>query len=76
MQADEPHPVVYDPAVDGICFECAHYGPAGRCAAFPNGIPTDILIGRIDHRRPFNGDGYWSDDRDVQFTPDDDGDDG
>lgn len=33
------------------------------CAAFPNGIPTEIIQGDFDHREPYEGDG------DITFVP-------
>jgi hypothetical protein len=33
------------------------------CAAFPDGIPTEIIQGDFDHREPFEGDG------DITFVP-------
>ena len=39
------------------CPFCKHYRGALRCAAFPDGIPVDVLRGLTDHRDPVDGDG-------------------
>lgn len=51
-----------------LCMLCEHYdwsteidGPV--CAAFPGGIPDEIVVGRFDHRLEYPGDGG------VRFTP-------
>lgn len=35
------------------CMYCEHFRPYGEgkpwCAAFPEGIPTPILVGQVDH---------------------------
>lgn len=54
-----------------ICTMCEHYGvgaaeedPTLRtCAAFPDGIPDEIIRLGFDHRQPFDGDGG------VMFSP-------
>lgn len=38
------------------CITCEHYRLTGGCAAFPDGIPQDILTGEHDHREPYPGD--------------------
>ncbi len=41
-----------------ICIFCKHLSDDGaRCAAFPGGIPDEIMFGRHDHHFPFEGDG-------------------
>jgi len=39
------------------CVFCAHKSETGTtCAAFLEGIPSQILRNEVDHRRPFAGD--------------------
>jgi hypothetical protein len=55
-----------------ICMGCKHIAKDDqwgyRCAAFPAGIPRDILESVADHRRPYEGD------QGVQFDPIEDAD--
>lgn len=43
-----------------LCHHCAHVLELSRqrrtCAAFPDGIPRDIMDGTLDHRLPVDGD--------------------
>lgn len=45
------------------CLSCESYARQGRCVAFPEGIPTEILTGAFDHRKAFSGD------LGVRFSP-------
>jgi hypothetical protein len=43
-----------------ICSVCTHLTTdlrEAKCTAFPGGIPTEILLSKADHRKPFPGDG-------------------
>lgn len=40
------------------CLLCKHFNLASEgCAAFPLGIPEEILSGQHDHRKAYDGDG-------------------
>jgi hypothetical protein len=52
----------------GLCASCAHFEhdydrDRPVCAAFPNGIPNEIIQAGFDHRNEFPGDNG------VRFTP-------
>jgi hypothetical protein len=39
------------------CVWCAHRGADGAsCQAYPDGIPTEIMLNEHDHTQPFEGD--------------------
>lgn len=43
------------------CWYCIHYLSDSKnqlpsCAAFPDGIPEQILIGKFNHIKPYKGD--------------------
>jgi len=42
-----------------LCDTCDHRSKVASnlCLAFPEGIPFDILIGKVDHHKPVKGDG-------------------
>ena len=42
-----------------ICLDCRHYHREGIgliCDAFPKGIPEEIVLTNVVHRKPFPGD--------------------
>jgi hypothetical protein len=46
------------------CFRCKHLGEDEiSCQAFPNVIPRDILMARVEHDKPYKGDNG------IQFEP-------
>ena len=47
-----------------MCVTCRHKELSSpTCAAFPNGIPSDILDGTVAHRAPYPGD------RGIRYEP-------
>lgn len=42
------------------CMVCANFNNSVReknvCSAFPDGIPSNILLNEVDHRQPVDGD--------------------
>jgi hypothetical protein len=49
-----------------ICNNCVHVmrsAPAIKCSAYPEGIPIEILTGKVDHHKPYKGD------HGIQFSP-------
>mgnify|MGYP006865011989 CR=1 FL=1 len=45
------------------CVDCVHLKKDLKCKAYPNGIPTEIIVGEHDHTKPFKGDGG------IRFEP-------
>lgn len=39
-----------------LCNNCKHKTGDITCAAFPEGIPIEILSGEFDHKKPYPGD--------------------
>jgi hypothetical protein len=39
-----------------LCDSCTRKTAPDRCAAFPAGIPAEILMNLVDHRQPVEGD--------------------
>ena len=50
---------------DTSCLNCKafHFNDWGTCDAFPDGIPTEITFGAVNHFKPYEGD------HGVQFEP-------
>ena len=53
---------VGDPREDGgetytpLCMTCLNKIDLYTCKAFPNGIPSGIIMGDLDHSKPIEGD--------------------
>lgn len=45
------------------CISCKHYWGVGKCDAFQEQIPRDILSGEYNHDEPYPGDNG------IQFEP-------
>lgn len=48
------------PPISPMCVDCIllyNHGLGRTCEAFPKGIPDEIWIGTVSHRRPYSGDG-------------------
>lgn len=39
-----------------LCLSCKHTNDNGTCKAYPEGIPLEIVSGRINHYQPYEGD--------------------
>lgn len=42
-----------------ICYSCRHFDDfytGFRCKAYPDGIPREIVLGDVDHKRPYFND--------------------
>ena len=39
-----------------LCWQCTHYREDVSCAAFPRGIPAEILDSKVDHHNSYAGD--------------------
>jgi hypothetical protein len=42
--------------VRASCVSCARKARGPICEAYPDGIPEEILNGKVDHKTPFPGD--------------------
>lgn len=50
------------------CYNCTHFMGGGQgvrpvCIAFPDGIPQEIRLNEVDHRKPIEGDNG------IRYTP-------
>jgi len=49
--------------IAATCRLCRHYQGNSKCEAYPDKIPTEILLGYVSHIRPYKGD------QGFQFEP-------
>ena len=51
------------PGISAVCAFCRHQFRYRRCAAFPDGIPLAIWLGKDTHQAPYPGD------HGIRFAP-------
>ena len=45
------------------CTECKHYLGEWKCKAFPESIPSEIMLMKVEHNKPYEGD------HGIQYAP-------
>jgi hypothetical protein len=55
--------------VPAQCNSCRHLLATGTCAAFPDAIPIEILVNRVDHRIAYTGPNGRSADNGIRWAP-------
>ena len=61
--ADSDIRVVRAAKFSATCDKCKHYQRDAKCDAFPDGVPTEIILGYVSHIHPFEGD------QGIRFEP-------
>jgi hypothetical protein len=58
-------PVVFKMTQKGrkSCVDCKHFIKFWKCKAFPESIPSEIMLGRVEHDKPYEGD------HGIQYAP-------
>ena len=55
-----------------ICYDCKHLNEKRQdkgfweCKAYPKGIPDEIMMSEVNHKKPYKGD------KGIQFEPKED----
>ena len=61
--ADSDIRVVRAAKLSAICDKCRHYHGDAKCDAFPEKVPTEIVLGYVSHFHPYEGD------QGIRFEP-------
>ena len=61
--ADSNLRVVRAEKLSAICDKCRHYHGHAKCDAFPEKVPTKIMLGYVSHVHPYE------DDQGIRFEP-------
>ena len=63
IMADSDIKAVRTAKLSAICDKCRHYNGGAKCDAFPEKVPTEIMLGYVSHVHSYEGD------QGIRFEP-------